>query len=277
MECAWYGNGRWLVRWSVRKRKSSAVGVLWTWVFAMFWRRQCVCVKRQCVFACFRTASMFFPYSFDVGGHCGYFNPPWVPINKCLKHTVHNYVHTWASIRVLWHVSSTAQKVLWQWANHSRAPQDSAEGVQWHLWFIPWGGIVIWSSAAAKCRRSAGNTVDQGRRRMPWVFVADENAVAGMQCLGMKMKLPIRYFFSLLMSVVTGNCYLGCVFSKYSVSCYCRHGGSRQRKPDMFLSWPTQMALRLVSWGQCLLRIDELACFVLECCILHYYLGCVVF
>jgi hypothetical protein len=97
------------------------------------------------------------------------------------------------------------------------------------------------------------------------------------EMFGYEDEIAYVLFFSLLMSAVTGNCYLGCVFSKYSVSCYCRHGGSRQRKPDMFLSWPTQMALRLVSWGQCLLRIDELSCFVLECCTLHYYLGCLVF
>jgi len=119
----------------------------------------CLCEETMCV-CVFSDCKYVLALFFWCGGHCGYFNPPWVPINKCLKHTVHNYVHTWASIRVLWHVSSTAQKALWQWANPSRAPQDSAEGVQWHLWFIPWGGIVIWSSAAVKCRRSAGNTVN---------------------------------------------------------------------------------------------------------------------
>jgi len=33
-------------------------------------KRQCVCfrIARQCVCVCFRTASMFLPYSFDVGG-----------------------------------------------------------------------------------------------------------------------------------------------------------------------------------------------------------------
>ena len=118
----------------------------------------CLCEETMCV-CVFSDCKYVLALFFWCGGHCGYFNSPWVPINKCLKHTVHNYVHTWASIRVLWHVSSTAQKALWQWANPSRAPEDSAEGVQWHLWFIPWGGIVIWSSAAVKCRRSAGNTV----------------------------------------------------------------------------------------------------------------------